>query len=304
MSERLRSWAGSRGVDWLRAVVVTGVLLYGAAGESHPMQASDQVSSGHPVPVPPMTAYLLVIVAAMSLAWWRRRPLTMLVVSLAATLTYTALGYVNGALVVAPAIALYAVATVLSWRRAAVIAAVTFVLLEGFTMVFNPPGFGPLGGSVAVLPGLVAAPLFAGIAVASNRARVDAIRERAEFAERTREDEARRRVDEERLRIARELHDVIAHTMATINVQAGVAAHVSTGLPPQVETALTEIKHASKNGLRELRAILAVLRPVDEAENTSPTPRLAELDALLDSVRAAGLDVSVLVTGTRRPLPT
>jgi len=183
---------------------------------------------------------------------------------------YTGLGYVNGASLLAPTVALYAVVVAVRWRHAVAYSVLTFGVLAGFTAGFNPPAFGPFGGGFVVIPALVAAALFAGLAMANHRAYVDAIRQRAELAERTRDDEARLRVDAERLRIARELHDVVAHTMATINVQAGVAAHVSNDLPEQAATALQAIKDASRRGLRELRAILAVLRQADEAEPTHP----------------------------------
>ncbi len=91
--------------------------------------------------------------------------------------------------------------------------------------------------------------------------------------------------------------------MSTINLQAAVAAHVNRDLPEEVSSALTAIKDASKNGLRELRAILAVLRQVDEGESTAPTPGLDDLGDLLETVRAAGLPTELLVSGDARRLP-
>jgi signal transduction histidine kinase len=143
---------------------------------------------------------------------------------------------------------------------------------------------------------MMAVATFGGIAVANRRAFVASIQARAD-------DEARRRIDEERLRIARELHDVVAHTMATINVQAGAAAHVAAERPDAAVDALQAIKLASKQGLRELRAILNVLRQADEPDSTMPAPGLAQLDALIDGARRAGLTTILTVTGTRRPLP-
>jgi signal transduction histidine kinase len=110
-------------------------------------------------------------------------------------------------------------------------------------------------------------------------------------------------VDEERLRIARELHDVVAHTMATINVQAGVAAHVLADRPDAAAQALQHIKLASKDGLRELRAILNVLRQADDADFTQPAPGLAQLDVLITGAARAGLATSLGVTGPATPLP-
>src|SRR5579859_6242191 len=128
------------------------------------------------------------------------------------------------------------------------------------TAANNP--FGRIsGGGFDIIPFMVAAALFAGIAVANRRAYAASILDRAE-------QDARRRVDEERLRIARELHDVVSHTMATINVQAAVAAHVLPAQPDVAAEAVAAIRTASKEGLRELRAILNVLRQADDADPT------------------------------------
>jgi len=132
--------------------------------------------------------------------------------------------------------------------------------------------------------------------VANRRAYVASIRDRAQ-------QDARREVVEERLRIARELHDVVAHTMATINVQAGSAAHVLETRPEVAAEALQSIKTASKDGLRELRAILNVLRQADDADPTEPAPGLARLDTLVAGARRAGLETTLTVTGTAVPLP-
>jgi signal transduction histidine kinase len=289
--------------DVLLAGSMTAVVVLGSYGESHPTNPADRVSHGHVVPAAPGWAYVLVAGAALVLVWRRHHPVPVLLASLAGVATYTGLGYVNGSGLLAPTVALYAVAVAVAWRLAVTWAVIALAVLAGFTAGFNPPAFGPFGGGFVLIPGLVAAALFAGLAVANRHAYVEAIRQRAELAERTREDEARRRVDAERLRIARELHDVVAHTMATINVQAGVAAHVSNGLPEQAATALQAIKEASRRGLRELRAILAVLHQADEDEPTHPAPGLAELTALISTVDAAGLPATIRIAGEQRPLP-
>ncbi len=301
MSEPRPGWRlPPRLFDVVFALFMTVVVVVGSIGESYPRQPGDKVSHGHVTPVAPWPAYLLVAAAGLVLIWRRRHPVPVLGVSLACVAAYSALGYVNGSALLAPTVALYAVALTVSWRRAVGYALLTLSVLAGFTAGFNP--FGTFGGGFVLIPGLVAAGLFAGLAVANRRAYVEAIRQRAELAERTRDEEARRRVDDERLRIARELHDVVAHTMATINVQAGVAAHVDRDLPEQTASALAAIRDASKSGLRELRAILAVLRQADEAEPTQPAPGLAEIETLARTVSAAGLPTVVEVVGRRRPL--
>jgi Histidine kinase len=226
--------------DVLVAAVMTVVTLIGSTGESHPSQPTDRGVNGHLVPAAPWPAYLLVGAAAVVLLWRRRYPVPVLAVSVACVAAYGALGYENGAALLAPLVALYAASVALPVRRAVLVAVAAFVVLAVPTAVANP--FGPFGGAFVLLPELVAVALLAGLAVGNRRAYIVALATRAELAERTREDEARRRVDAERLRIARELHDVVAHTMATINVQAGVAAHVVPDLPEAAATALRAIK--------------------------------------------------------------
>src|SRR5205085_772573 len=128
-------------------------------------------------------------------------------------------------------------------------------------------------------------------------------RERAVEIWRTRAEESRRRASEERLRIAQDLHDVLAHNISLINVQAGVALHLMDEQPEQARSALTAIRQASKEALGELRSVLGVLRQVDEEPPRAPTPGLADLDDLVRGTEAAGLAVRTHIDDTPRPLP-
>ena len=231
--------------------------------------------------------------ATLVLAWRHRWPVAVLGVSVAAATIYTLLGYVNGAVLVAPMIALYTVAAQPGVRRAVAYGLGTLAVLGSASIAVNP--FGWFGGGVEILPFMVAVVVVAGIAMANRRAYVASIQDRAE-------QDARRRIDEERLRIARELHDVVAHTMATINVQAGVAAHVLSSRPEAAAESLQAIKAASKEGLKELRAILNVLRQADDADPTQPTPGTAQLETLIAGARQAGLETTFTVTGEQVPL--
>jgi signal transduction histidine kinase len=292
---RWRRWHDSPVRDAVLALVVTALLVLGSLGEGNPKDPSDHAQfRGHPVPHPG-AALLLVAVACLALAWRCRWPVPVLAVSVGAVTVYSLLGYVNGASLIAPVLALYAVAVRVSIRQAVAAAVVTLAALMTATAVRNP--FGHIsGGGFDLLPGMVAAALFAGIAVANRRAYAASLLDRAE-------QDARRRVDEERLRIARELHDVVAHTMATINVQAGVAAHVLSTRPEAAAESLQAIKAASKEGLRELRAILNVLRQADDADPTQPAPGTAQLEALITGARRAGLETAFTVTGDPVRLP-
>jgi signal transduction histidine kinase len=126
--------------------------------------------------------------------------------------------------------------------------------------------------------------------------------ERAELAERTREEEARARVDEERLRIAREVHDTVAHAIAVINVQSGVTAHVLDKRPGRAREALEAIEQTSSQALQEMRAILGVLR--DDNDGRIPHPGLGQIDELTATAREAGLDVDLAATSPPGPVPS
>jgi len=290
-----RAWRTVVTRDTLTALIMTVVTLFGSYGEAHPTNKADMVVNGHPVPHTPNAALLLIVLAGLVLAGRHRHPVAVLVISTAAVSVYSLLGYVNGAALLSPTFALYALSVTLPLRQAVIAALATLVALATATGIGNPFGI-PGGGSFPAIPALVAAALFGGIAVSNRRAYVASIEARAE-------DEASRRVGEERLRIARELHDVVAHTMATINVQATAASQVLTERPETAAAALQAIRLASKDGLRELRAILNVLRQADDAEPTTPTPGLAQLDALVTNAVRAGLPTELRVSGEAATLP-
>src|SRR5580704_5199169 len=261
-----RWWRLPPARDAVLALAITAALLYGAYGEAHPSTTA-YFKNGQHLPYTPTPALLLVAVATLVLAWRRRWPVAVLGVSVAAQS---------------------------SVRRGVAYGLGTLAVLGSASIAVNP--LGRLGGGVVILPFMVAVVVIAGIAVANRRAYVASIQDRAE-------QDARRRIDEERLRIARELHDVVAHTMATINVQAGVAAHVLSTRPDVVAESLQAIKAASKEGLRELRAILNVLRQADDADPTQPAPGTAQLEVLIAGARRAGLDTTFTVTGQQVPVP-
>jgi signal transduction histidine kinase len=125
------------------------------------------------------------------------------------------------------------------------------------------------------------------------------VEQRAEEAERTRDEAARRRAVEERLHIARELHDSLTHSISVIQVQAGVAVHLARKRGDEVPPALLAIEEAGADAARELRATLGVLRSEEDADGSG----LGQLNSLVTRARAAGLPVTVTVTGTGRPLP-
>jgi signal transduction histidine kinase len=125
------------------------------------------------------------------------------------------------------------------------------------------------------------------------------VEQRAEEAERTRDEAAQRRAMEERLRIARELHDSLTHSISVIQVQASVAVHLAGKRGEDVPPALLAIQEAGADATRELRATLGALRSAEDGDGSG----LSQLDSLVARARAAGLPVTVTVTGAERPLP-
>jgi signal transduction histidine kinase len=296
---RVHRWAtaGAPSVlDALVAAVATLLAVSGSVGEAHPTVHATASQIHWLRTHQPGAAYALVVISGVALLFRRRWPLAVLTVTVVATASYAAAGYVPGAALCPVYVALFTVATlqprrVTVWAGAASMA-VLFVATGANSV------FGWLGGTNTVMLALSVASLALGLAVAGRRQVFIATLERAERAERDREEEARRRVDAERLRIARELHDVVAHSMSMINVQAGVAAHVLPSQPEEAVQALNAIKAASREGLRELRAILKVLRQVDEDDaGRTPAPTLTQLDALADATTQAGLPTAVSVSG-------
>ncbi|WP_202488224.1 MULTISPECIES: sensor histidine kinase [Streptomyces] len=251
---------------------------------------------------PDERSLVLMTLAAAALVHRRRNP--MAVLAFTSVLTAAELLYGNRPAPVAMAavIALYTVASrtgrATTWRAGLL----TMTALTGTAMFFgSTPWYTQENLGIFAWTGMAAA---AGDAVRSRRDVVEAIKERAERAERTREEEARRRVAEERLRIARDLHDVVAHHIALVNVQAGVAAHVMDRRPDQAKEALGHVREASRSALNELRATVGLLRQSGDPEApTEPAPGLDVLDELVTTFRQAGLPVEVARAdeGVRRP---
>src|SRR5262249_55061656 len=220
------------------------------------------------------------------LVFRRRAPSVTLVLSGGFVLVLFAVDHGAGAIaVVAPAAALYSLALVrgrghvivgaLAAAAAVVLADVFFVGGQVHTLTLQTVGHA----------GLVAVPVLAGEAPRNPRAKVPPPFGRLELAGRTRGEGGQRRAEQGRPAVGRDLHDVVAHTLTTINVQAGVAKHLLAGQPEHAAGALAAIESASHDALQELRAILGVLRePGEESPPLSPTPDLETVEALIEQV--------------------
>ncbi|MFF8956953.1 sensor histidine kinase [Streptomyces sp. NPDC014894] len=241
---------------------------------------------------PALRSVVLMVLVSAALVARRRNPMGVLVFTSVLSVVELSFGDPSAPVTMGAVIALYTVASrtdrPTTWR----VGLLTMTGLTGTAMFFGPsPWYTQENLGIFAWTGMAAA---AGDAVRSRRAFVDAIRERAERAERTREEEARRRVAEERLRIARDLHDVVAHHIALVNVQAGVAAHVMDKRPDQAKEALSHVREASRSALNELRATVGLLRQSGDPEApTEPAPGLGVLDELVLTFRQAGLPVEV-----------
>jgi signal transduction histidine kinase len=249
-------------------------------------------------------AYALAVGYGALLLGRRRWPLGVLLAATALQLLYYSLDYPGTTPAFALAVPLYTAAVAGYLRWGMLITA--FFMAAGFFVTAVREGTPAAEVFTGFLPqaSLLVTLLLLGEAVRSRRAWLAEVRERLARAEADREREAARRVEQERLRIARELHDVMAHTISVITVQAGVAADVLADAPGEAREALGTIRAASREAMAELQATVGVLR-ADEgpAAPRAPAPGLDQLDGLLEAARGGGLRVEAAVAGESRPLP-
>ncbi|GGM43860.1 sensor histidine kinase [Dactylosporangium sucinum] len=235
-------------------------------------------------------ALALIVVAGAATAFRARWPLPTLVVVVLSTTTYLTVGYPYGPIMFSVAVAVFEVARRRSLPTASLWCGGALAVL----LVHLLTNSAALDGYLGLAPGSawVAIPFTLGVA---RRLVVEAgTRERLEAE--------RRLVDAERLRLAQEVHDVVGHGLAAIQMQADIALHLQRTKPDQAAVALEAISRASADALAELRTTLAEISP--DAPDRAPTPGLAHLDALVARVEAAGLTVGVVRRGTPSPVPS
>ncbi|MFE3543046.1 sensor histidine kinase [Nocardia sp. NPDC059177] len=285
-----------RPVWWRETLVLaTAFLLCLSGGIFHP---------DNTLGWPPMATYVVAGISCAALAVRHRAPVAVVAVTTACGMLVAPCGLLLTPLIVVPvAIAAYALALHTELRVAIAVLLPAVALLVAVTPLLDGLSWqdGSRLLSVAVLP-LIAGAL--GNATQNRRAYLAAMEERALRAEESRESEARRSVAEERVRIARELHDVVAHQITLANAQAVVAAHVFDSQPEQTRSNLNNIIETTRNALDDLRATVGLLRQAGDANTSAePSPGLSQLPRLLESFDRAGLRVTTDNEGTPAPLP-
>ncbi len=258
------------------------------------------VTSGAPTTSDPDYTYtprdwlfvVLLALATVPYAWRRRWPSAAFLISLAATAALFLLGYNAGAM---PLILLFGGYFVAVARPLWEVAVCTAAALGSFGLLWWATVGAPYGGNDALESVLALAIILA--FGRTGRLRVDLAEARAHAAE----EAARRRSTEERLRIARELHDIIGHSLGTIAVQAGMGRHLMATDPEKAVEALDSIARVSRSSLDEVRAVVSALR--EDEPSYHPAPGLADLPELIETVRSTGLQVELRLPDDLESIP-
>jgi signal transduction histidine kinase len=295
----VRLWPGAIGRAggvwrWAFDAALAAAVIAAEVGGSHAAASWNQ----HQHAAPGIVANAVLVVGGASLLARRRYPVAVLAVTNASALVAVRLG----AEVVWFALVAAFFTAVLARKRAAALASlvICYIVSEWPPWQIGQPRRTSVAGALWLAAGLTF------MAFVAELIRIRS--QRASALARSREEELRRRASEERIRMARDLHDVVAHNISVINVQANTALHLMDRQPERARSALTTINDVSKQALIELRAVLGVLRDVDanggaEGAPRAPTPGLARLGDLVDHAAAAGLAVRVKEEGQPVPLP-
>ncbi|ONK14624.1 Sensor histidine kinase DesK [Streptomyces sp. MP131-18] len=281
---------------WLWEGVITAVALtmYLVGGAIDP--------DGGTAAPPPAPAFLLAALSCAVLPPRHRLPRTAVAVTAGCGVLAPPLGLDFNPLLMVPAmVAVFSFAARRETREVAAAIAASAVPPAASSLLFGAGSWLESGTASTVFFPLLAGAF--GTAARNRRAYLAAVEERARRAEESRESEARRRVAEERVRIARDLHDVVAHHITLVHAQASVAALFFDSRPDEARASLGQLTENTSSALDELRATVGLLRESgDRGAPLAPPPGLAELPALADSFRHAGLAVSVHRSGRARPL--
>ena len=294
MTEGRRPWAGLTVrtvlIDLGLALVVALVLVVGSQQELRRWPGAPHLDS---------EGFVLLAGSGLVLVARRFLPLAAYSASLGFAWLYLLAGHPPGPIYLAPFIALLTLVSVsrlVVWTTAAIVGAALLAVA--------PIGTGGTWLSAAIWAGvwLLLTGIFALWLMIRRRFVVEA-RARADLAKRNEAAEGRRRTAEERLSIAREMHDVVGHSLAVISLQAGVAERLLETRPDEVRKSVAAIRKVSREALTELRAELALLRGDGSPAERAPAPDLRALPGLVDSMREAGLQVELDVDTDQKPVP-
>ncbi len=283
-----RLWRQPAAAVLLDTLLAGALLVVMAVG----MRFVGQVPPRH---APDVVAYALLATIAAALAFRRQWPVPVLVVTVAATSAYFLLQYPYGPIFFGCALALYTVGRERAFSRALSIGLLAIAVIVIAEVARVSPDRLPT--ELAHIAAWQSWLLLPWVPIGA------ALREYRALQRRDREEEASRAAFEERLRVAREVHDVVGHSLAVINMQSGVALHVLERRPEMAREALEAIKQTSKDSLEELRGTIAVFRQRDGSAARQPAPGLSQLDAVTSAMRESGLPVEVVVSGERREIP-
>lgn len=283
-------WARVRRLDverpWLLDAALAVALL-----------AASVLAASAPAPdtrAPEATLYGLLVLGCIPYVGRRRAPMLALLLASLPVLAIIGLGYSSAVIGAGLFLLAYTVAARCAARTTALAACyIAGVLAVVFSTAPDRMPLAELATNAALFVGALG--LGRGARMRLRNAAL--LAERAELAERAREEEAARAVSEERLRISRELHDVVGHTMGVIALQAGVGAHVIDTDRDEAKAALVSIAETSRSALAEIRQILGALRTGQDLTPVRPAPGLAALDDLVGELAAAGLPVRVHLSG-------
>jgi signal transduction histidine kinase len=285
LREHPRAW------DALLALVLGAISLIGLLTID-----PDQVSSSHREPDALGVALAVGIWTAV--AFRRRHPQAITWIVAAGIVPYWVLDYVDSGVTIAVLLMTYTLAAHVDRPRSLQVGLAIGLLLVGVMIVGvvaedeDLPAVAVVGNAI-----IFATAWTIGDSVRNRGAYLAEVEARAERAERDQAAAAERAVQEERVRIARELHDVVAHGVSVMVVQAGAGRRVIDRNPEQAAEALGVIESSGRNALDELRRLLGVLRQAEGAAAVGPQPTAGDLDALVEQCRDAGMDVALEVVG-------
>jgi signal transduction histidine kinase len=245
-----------------------------------------------------IATYVLLAASSIALLWRRSRPLLVVVATLSASLVWDLMGLAGGPSL-AIFVSLYGVGRYIEQDRpslASVAVALVLAVTDDFVEAEPAP---VIGLSVA----FVVVPWYVGRRIRVRREYLALLEERAAYRVRERAAEAQHAVDEERTRIARELHDLVAHRVSLITIQAGAAQTVASSDPERAIRAMASVEEAAREALNELRQILGVLRSGEEREDLVPVHGLADIEDLVTEMRGAGMRVSLSSNDVPSGLP-